>query len=289
MTSTFPRALSLIAVVCLANVAWAENSLTSVRDDAGLFQADSIARAEQGIAEIREMFDRNLFVQTIASASPRQRRLFPYLRTPEVNRLLKEQAAKYADESGVPGIYVVICTRPRDVHVIVRPEGDPQFTRHDAEALRRMLARRLADSAPDAALLAVVEQVHDLLQAHATRGAASLTNDFVFASILGGGAVVWILLVMIRFNMRKRQSEEPGGKDAALPARTAPALLSAVFGFPAGMWIYDKLYPCPAGTPLSLCEPELEPAPKREEQSMEDTDSGQHPQEKRTEDAPVSP
>lgn len=289
MTSTFPRSLSAIALVCLASAARAENSPASIRDDAGLFQPASIARAEQGIAEIRETFDRNLFVRTIASAPTKQRSLFPFLRTPEVNRRLEEQARTYADESGVRGIYVVICKRPRDVHVIVRPEGDPGFTRHDAEALRRMLARRLADRGPDAALLALVEQVQVLLQAHATRGAASLANDFVLASVLGGGVVVWILLVMIRFNMRKRQPTEPGGKDEAMPARAAPALLSAQFGFPAGMWIYDKLYPCPAGTPLSLCEPEAEPALRQEVESMEHAEAGQSPQEKHAEDASVSP
>jgi hypothetical protein len=289
MTSTFPRTLSFLALVCLASTVQAESDSASIRDDAGLFQAASIARAERGIAAIRETFGHNLIVRTVASVSPQQRHLFRFLRTPQVNRILEEQARKYADESGVRGIYVVICNSPRDVHVIVRPEDDPGFTRHDAEALRRTLARRLADHVPDAALLALVEQVQALLQAHATRGASSLANDFVLASVVGGGMVLWILLVMIRFNMRARQPADSEGQDTAMQARSKPALLGAMFGYPAGMWIYDKLYPCRPGAALPLCEPEPEATPQREDEHVEATDAGVPPAEKQTEDAPVSP
>src|SRR6185437_16748011 len=166
-------------LACLASASRAESPAAPIRDDAGLFHADAVTRAEQGIEDIRRKFDRNVFVRTVASASPNQRRMFRFLRTPEVNRLLEEQARKYADESGLPGIYVVICQKPRDVHVIVRPSNDPKFTHHDAEALRRTLARRLHDSGSDQALFGLAEQVHAILQGHGTRGESySSENEF---------------------------------------------------------------------------------------------------------------
>ncbi|MGH7172501.1 MAG: hypothetical protein ACRELF_14625 [Gemmataceae bacterium] len=299
MNSVFARLLSLICLAWLAMAARADNRAAPIRDDAGLFHADARARAEQRIDDIRQEFHRNLFVQTVASASPRQRRLFPFLRTPEVNRLLEEQARNYADELGLPGIYVVICKQPRDVHVIVRPSDGPEFTPHDAEKLRRMLARRRwDDSGSDSALLGLVEQVHSILQDHATPGAAhSEVNEFVLAGLLVGGLALWILLAMIRFKMRAARAATAGDEDAAMQARGAPALFGAMFGFPAGLWIYDKLYPCPSGSPLPLCVPE----PNRRDacSTVSSTtgvppvesvgDAEEYPREEYTEDVPVSP
>jgi uncharacterized membrane protein YgcG len=287
MTSTFRRALSLLALACLASAVQAESNPSAIRDDAGLFHSAAIARAEEHIGEIRTAFDHNLFVRTVESALPQQRRLFPFLSKHEAHRLLEEQASKYADELGRNGIYVVICKRPRGVHVIVRPEDDPDFTRHDAEALRRMLARRLADSSYDSALLDLVDHVQSLLQAHAEYASSPVANEVLFAGVLGGGLALWSLLGMIRFRMRRKQPATLSEEDAAMQARATPALLGAMFGFPAGMWIYDKLYPCPAGTPLPLCEPTS--APMTEQENIDGATAEDHPHEEHTEDAPVSP
>ncbi|HTU20357.1 MAG TPA: hypothetical protein VMG10_19995 [Gemmataceae bacterium] len=284
------RLLALIELACLASAARAETPSAPIRDDAGLFHADAIAHAEKRIDDIRRTFDRNLFVRTVASASPGQQHRFQFLLRREVNHLLGEQARKYADELCLPGIYVVICKKPRDVHVMVRPSDDPEFTHRNAETLRRTLARRLHDSGPDTALLSLVEQVHRIMQDHTTPGEShAAVNEFVVAGLLGGGLGLWILLVMIRLKIRAARPATPGTEDTTTQARSAPALLGAMFGFPAGMWIYDKLYPCPSGTPLPLCEPEAEPTPLTEEESMEGTDAEEHPREEHAEDAPVSP
>jgi hypothetical protein len=288
MTSALPRVLFALCGVCLASAARADEHVSPIRDDAHLFHADAIARAEARIAELHRTFDRRLFVQTVASASPQQRRLFPFLWTPQVNRLLEEQARKLAKQSGVPGIYVVICTQPRDVHVIVEPGDDPHFTPRDADALRRSLARRLHDSGADASLLALVDQVQATLQVHAARGAISFVDDFVLLTLLGGGLGLWFLLCLIRYKLRGRQavdaarSGEPNRTDDA-------ALLGAMFGCPAGMWIYDKLYPCPASAAGPLCEPPAEPTLPPVDENVEAMDDQRHPLDEPAEDAPVSP
>ncbi|GEM_PF-3177067 len=63
-----------------------------------------------------------------------------------------------------------------------------------------------------------------------------MNSIFVLAGLLGSGLVLWLLLWAIR---RKMQA---GGSRAS--AREASVLLGALFGFPAGLWIYDKLCPC---------------------------------------------
>ncbi|MHB1423040.1 MAG: hypothetical protein ACYC3I_07575 [Gemmataceae bacterium] len=254
-----PLLLSLCSMAYLAGGVRAEAQATPIRDDTGMFHAAAIDRAQQRIADIHRKFDRNVFVRTVASAS--SQRWFPLLRTPQVNRMLEEQARNYADESGVPGIYVVICNRPRDVHVVVRPQDDGEFSRRDAEMLRRTLARSLHDKGADAALLAAMDQVQELLQQHAARGPAVVVNDLVLGGVLGGGLGLWLLLRMIRYRMRSEEAQ----------ARETPALFGAMFGCPAGLWIYDKLYPYSAAPPSGLAEvPPANPHLEPHEQHAED-------------------
>jgi hypothetical protein len=264
----------LIGAIGWANVAHAEKDAGPVRDDAGMFHADAIARAERGIADMRRTFDRDLFVQTVASASPQPRRWFPFLRTPQVNRLLEEQARQYADKWGRPGIYVVVCRHPRDVHVLVRPDDDPLFTRYDAEALRRTLARRLSDDDGDAGLLAAVDQVRTTLHQNEMHGASPAANEVFLAAALGGGLLLWLLLGILRW-----KTMEP---DTATQTRAASALLGSMFGCPSGLWVYDKLYPF-SPTP---CEPLSQPTPEEKENK---TDESSSPLSEHAEDMPVSP
>ncbi|HWG43852.1 MAG TPA: hypothetical protein VN688_13830 [Gemmataceae bacterium] len=282
MIPALQRVLLALCLVCMASAARAEERTSPIRDEAELFHADTILRAEQQIEDIRRTYDRNLFVDTVKSASPRERKLFRFLWTRQVNRILEEHARKRASESKVDGIYVVICNDPKDVHVIVRPADDDMFTQHDSEELRRSLARRLQDSGPDPALLAMTNQVRATLQAHAMRGrSTSVVNEFVLAGLLGGGVALWLLLCGVRFKMQGKQARSLFDESAPQGSRRTPALLGAMFGFPAGQWIYDKLYP---NTPRT---PELTIA--LEDDAVEKTEVESPPVDESPEDAPVAP
>lgn len=287
MFAVLPRCLSLIGLALLASAVRAQDRAGPIRDDARLFHANAIERAEQRIADIKQTFGCNLFVRTVNATSPGQHPWFSFLRTPEVFRKLEAQSRQFADESGVPGIYVVIFTHPRDVHVIVWPEDKPEFTSRDAEALRRMLSRSLSVRDADAALLAVVDRVHTVLEDHAQRGVSPVANNVALAGLIVGAVGLWLLLRMIRYRMRVRHPvsswQDGSYSDPRTQAREKAALLGALFGFPAGMWVYDKLYPCPPGA-TALCQPaaeEKEKTAKREgkPQSLSE----------QAENAPVSP
>ncbi len=246
MISVLPRILPLLCLACLASPVRAGKPAEPIRDDARMFRASAIERAEQQIADLHQSFDCGLFVKTIASASARSSRWFPVLRTPRINRMLEEQTQAFADESGVPGIYIVICHRPRDVHVVVRPGENVDLNRHDAEALRQTLMRDLHDKSADAALLALVNQVRDMLQDHSERGSSPVVNGIVLVGLLGGGLALWLVLRLIRRRLVRDSDREP-------LSRERQVLLGTMFGFPAGLWIYDKLSPfhSPISSPFS--------------------------------------
>lgn len=62
-----------------------------------------------------------------------------------------------------------------------------------------------------------------------------IVNGLVLAGIFGGGLLLWLLLLLIR-----RQVRAGSVSDGSVPPRETAALLGSMFGFPAGMWIYDK-------------------------------------------------
>jgi hypothetical protein len=283
MTSVLQRVLPAICLACLTCTARAEERASPIRDEAGLFRADAIVQAELQIDDIRRTYGRNLFVDTVKSTAPHEQKWFRFLATRQVNRILEQQAQKRAAETGLDGIYVVICNDPKDVHVVVRPADDPAFTPHDANTLRLTIVRRLQDSGPDLALLALIRQVQSILQAHATRGqSTSVVNEFVLASLLGGVVGLWLLLCLIRFKMRARHASDSIEQSAEERARRGPALLGAMFGFPAGHWLYDKLYPSSAQSAGPLPAPEPLAV-------VEGEDAESSPVDERAEDAPVAP
>ena len=283
------RYVGMIACVAsLANVARAEDAASPIRDEAHLFHADAIAKAEERIDAIRRTYGHKLFVETVATVAPHERKLFRFLWTRQVNRILEEQARKRADAAGVDGIFVVICNDPKDIHVIVRPAEDPSFTRHDAESLRRSIARRLQESGPDAGLLALTEQLRAILHAHATRGqSTAVVNEFILLGLLGGGVALWLVLALVRFKLRVRQAVRAGEASAGVSALQGPALLGAMFGSPSGVWIYDKLYPdlgrAAAGSGIATVPVPLAPHP------ADQTAITDRPIEEPIADEPVSP
>jgi hypothetical protein len=286
MTSTLRRVLPALCLAVLVNPAFGETPASSIRDEAGLFHADTIAQAQQQIDDIHRTFERNLHVETVARADPHPWRLFRFLRTPQVNHLMEQQARKRAAEVGGDCIYVVICNNPRDVHIVVQPDSDPEFTPHDAETLRRNLARSLDNSGPDAALLELVRQVRATLLAHASRGPSrSVVSEYTLIGILGGGLALWLVLALLRYKMRatRVQREEMVTDEA----QRLPALLGAMLGCTAGLPIYDKLYPCPPSSQGSFGQPE-QPLLNQDVQG-ESSQAEEQPSDERAEDAPVSP
>jgi hypothetical protein len=287
MATAVLRLLPVIGLVCLASTASAGERTAPVHDEAGLFHADAVARAEELIDAVHREYEVRVFVDTVKSASPHERKLFRFLWTREVNRILETQAQTRARDAGVDGIYIVICNDPRDVHVVA-PDNAPAFTRHDAETLRRTIVRRLQDSGPDPALLALVEQVRALLHAHAMRGrSTSVVSELVLAGMVGGGAALWLLLCGVRYKMRGGRLLSAIEGSSSEGSRRTPAMLGAMFGSPAGQWIYDKLYPESPVIPPVVPEPR--PTVVTEGEEAEKPEGIGPTVEERPEDAPVSP
>ncbi len=224
--------IAALWMVGIAKPAFGATMPAPIRDDARLYSAETLSRAEKDIDSIRRDFDRAVFVQTLASPTPGLRPWYNILRTPKVYRSLEDRARRLADETGQPGIYVVLCRRPRAVQIVVLP---------DDEALRRALLRRIREGGNQGDLLAVVQRVRDVLHERATRGSSPGDNDGFLLVCLGGGLTLWLALIFLRWKLR-----DGGASSSGDEAAITPALLGTMFGCPAGAWISDKRYPLSA-------------------------------------------
>lgn len=233
------RSAALLYLICLASSVQAQKPASPIHDDAGMFHAATIDHAEQEIAAIQRTFDCGVFVRTIASASPRPSRWLPTLRTPRVNRMLEEQVRSFAAESALPGLYIVVCSRPRAVHVVIQPEGNADLSSRDAEMLRQNLLRDLHDKGNDAALLSLVERVQGMLLQNASRSSTPAVEGVVLIGLLCGGLALWLFLRLVRRRIRagSLSDREPSPRERL-------AMHGDMLGFPAGQWIFDKMYPC---------------------------------------------
>ncbi len=135
-----------------------------VRDDAGLFSADAVARAGRLLAEVKQAHGKDVSVETAADVPAERRQAFNNAR----NRQQREQFfARWADDRAqkerVDGVFVLITRRPEaTVQVTLRePRSESRvFTAEDRDRLRQALG----DSPDDEGLLKAVELVRGWLR-----------------------------------------------------------------------------------------------------------------------------
>lgn len=231
-----------------------------VKDEAGLFTPEAVQQAEKAIATIRKEYHLDLMIDTVAALPPTDHKWVYFWDRRKRNEFLEEWARKRAQAAGVNGIFIQVCTRPRDVHVVVwPPEVAQKFTDGDCERVRRFLVRRLQTGSPDAALLATITEVSEELERRSTgQDDESLSaNVVVVGALVAGLFGVYGALRLVRLRLR-RSSPDGGARERAERAVERPARLAALFGTPAAFWVYDKLFlkvpPAPDAGPLPLSE-----------------------------------
>jgi phosphatidylserine decarboxylase len=286
MRLSLPRWLApTVVALSLTATARAEAPPDSpVHDEAELFSPATIAEANRQIDEIRRALGVRLFVDTVKEAPEAERKRFRFLWSRQVNQLLAQQAEKRAQETGVPGIYIVICLKPKDVHVITWPaDEDLGFSAHDCEALRREFVHFLRQESPDKTLLAAIAKVRGTLEANRIGAGRSRTSEFLVVGLIAGLLALSAVLYLARRQVRRSAGESP--ESAGQPDFQA-ARWGSMFGMPAALWAYDRLFrTVPTGT---VPPPSVEPLLAEDEPAEKGPDE-QAPADDPSENAPVTP
>jgi hypothetical protein len=243
---------------------------SSVKDGAGLFAPAAVARADEQIAQLRETYGCDLVIETVRSLPNTDRRWYRFLYAREVNRFLADWARDRARDEGVDGIYVVVCTQPRAVIVVVYPPAQEQnCSPGDCNQLRRQLAYHLGRSGPDQALLDGVSEARALLEGRRRENAAPPTNLFLVGGIIAGVLGFWVVLGLM---LRSLGAADTGSAYQEIRGRGVllPALLGSMFGVTSGYWIYDRLFLAGPRLTTSAVGPEQKPVAEEKEPATEE-------------------
>jgi hypothetical protein len=235
-----PR-IRLISLLALA-LAWCApavaQSTVEVRDATGLFTPATVARVNDQISKIHTLLHRDVLVETIKDLPEAERQKLDRARRP--GKEFAALARKKAQEHGVNGVYVLICTDPHYRHMDVVTYPDEQeaiLSPRECEEARRQFVGVQRNAGADRALVDTIKLIEDRMTANLPDERNALTP----LGWLGIGLIILaaIFLFLICSAVRARLAKQ-GTPVAQADDRVAPALIGGVLGSPVNQWMYDQ-------------------------------------------------
>jgi len=216
-----------------------------VRDRAELFGKEALIQARDHSETLRREYGFRLRIEVLASPPNVEPEVFAKLSNKEKRKRIAEWTAERTKKLDFEGLFVVIIyTKPSFVQL----DGSTlDLRKHDftPEMLRQLQKKFEYDLGrnPDRALNRFLDRLEkDLRELHVSpnsplpEGMAPL-----LMAILLGLAVVLLAVA------RRLPATTGSPADALVDER--PAILGALFGVPAGFWIYDRLFRTLPGHP----------------------------------------
>jgi len=240
-------ALPLAALVMSVSPGLAHAS--SVRDEARMFSAGAVQRAEAELNRLEREQGISTTVETVASLEGRP-----------VGLVTKE----HAGQSGSNGIYVLIAKAEHKIDVYASPRVSGAIDRARGLAIQDTFTNTLKAGDFDAALAAGVQEIGtEVTAAHARNGvrrqagrqgvpaARGNQGSFGFGSLLGIGLVIVGVLFVVRLIgslFAGRGQGYPGGRMGAPGYGPGggggggfmSSLFGGIGGAMAGNWLYDQ-------------------------------------------------
>jgi hypothetical protein len=282
--------LPLLAAGWLVTAASAR-AAPAVTDEAGFFTPEAVQKAEEGIAQIRQEYQKDLVIETF-KAVPEDRLKEVANMTPRARELFFQQwAEERARARNLDGIYVLVCRNPTiTTQVVLGPNTpDSVFPNRDREELARKFAPHWGRRHYDAQLLDAVTYVRYRLHVNLVEGgtpSSVWTWLGALATILAL-LVVWLVVLVLRGVVAfwHHQSAEGPGAEAGSGAFVG-GILGGTVGGRVGHWLWESLTSprrsVPAGgqrrTPLTGREGQTAPALEEEPSAANDWTSrdGKH-------------
>jgi hypothetical protein len=154
----------LIALsLCLVLAAGVSAVAPVVRDDAKLFSAEAVKKANAEIREIAEKFGRDLLIETFASVPADDQEKVKNMDKQERAKYFEKWAIDRAKETVVNGVYVLICKEPTYLYVEVTPKARTVFSVKARDKLRELFLGDLREKRFDEALLGAAKLVQETL------------------------------------------------------------------------------------------------------------------------------
>jgi hypothetical protein len=134
-----------------------------VKDLAGFFKPEAVAKANKEIREIARSYDRDLLVETFPVIPGDQSVRVKGMPVTEREKFFANWAEDRAEAAVVNGIYVLICKEPAHLQVLVTQKGRQVFDREAQGRLRTILLKNFREKKYDQGLQEAIQFVRDRL------------------------------------------------------------------------------------------------------------------------------
>jgi uncharacterized protein len=243
------RSIAALAGLVFALLFTCSPARADVRDAAGFFSTDAVAKANELIGQVRQKHGKDVIVETVSSlpdapadAAARE-------------KYFQDETSRRGKAAGIKGLYILISRNPSSLYAGVDPDTQAKlFTLEDRGRLKELLIQRFKAKDFDGGLLSGMRMVDETMAAHASgrstaapAGAAPPRSSGSGAGSSGStgsgtskapapvakprtmglmgwvclGAGVLIVLAIVRGFMRRRQMP-PGGYGMQQPGYGQP-------------------------------------------------------------------
>ena len=159
--------IAIAALLLLTTRAGAADEIPSaagVHDNAGIFGAEAVGKANDAIKQIGDRHHRDLRIETYSQLPDDQRAAFD---RQGKARFFSEWAAERAHGAGVNGVLILICMSPGHVEVVDAGQGSEKvFTARDRDELSPTMGKVLGEKQYDDALARAVAFVQKRMDAN---------------------------------------------------------------------------------------------------------------------------
>ncbi len=227
-------------------LAVAAPAFAGVRDEAHLYEAPTLAKAEQLIGTIRQQYGVDVRIETVPGIPADRLAEFKSLKGKAQQDYLTRWATERAQQLGADGIYVLICKSPPHTRVVVEEAHAAVFGERERTKLFKLVATRGWWKSADQGLLGGIEYIRDRLDAHARGETGGVVDWGAILWVIGGLLGLWVVIGLAR-------SLSGAGRYACNPGRGTPTeggalagVFGGMFGAMAGHWLYESFFGGPA-------------------------------------------
>lgn len=144
MKRTIPAALAVVVVLGASALAQTVRDGPGIRDQAGMFSAQAVKKAEQVLREVEDSVRWQVLIETQDTFG---------------NRPPREVAVDNAKKANIRGLSIAIAKKERKLDIEVSESARPVFTKGELELVKDAFTRSFRKGANDQGLLDAVAEV----------------------------------------------------------------------------------------------------------------------------------
>jgi hypothetical protein len=135
----------------------------AIKDDAKLFSAEAVEKANKKIREIYSTYKKDVVIETYAAIPADLEKKFKDKGKAE---FFKEWAATRGKELGLNGLYILICKEPRYLYMEVDTRSKKAFKTSDGEKLKKTLFTAFKEKKYDTGLTEALDVVESAFKSN---------------------------------------------------------------------------------------------------------------------------